>query len=188
MNKRVITVIVFWHVIIIVMLLACNKSEDNHVYNEELIFTHAYKIDIDPYNYRDTVNQKMYRIKDDISSNIPDTLNSMPVFKWENVSSDLYTIVLSQSPIQVSNGEVNANDFIWQWHSGMNNEIIEDLNEKEYLIVKYIQGKPVLNKKILYDTQPFPLESGLYYWAVWAWNNAGSQVLFSSKLRMFIVE
>jgi hypothetical protein len=162
-------------------LLSCNQSDEPLVYNPELVFPNAFKIDVDPYNYSSSDDPPVvYWIQGDASGDI-DTVDGTPVFEWTPVLANLVTVAVSTEAFVVVDGQIkNTKNIIWQWHPGM--------TEGERGKVNFLEGKPVKNEVILYDTQPIPLESGLYYWAVWSWEDSGRQIFHSTKPNRIYVE
>lgn len=166
-------------------LLSCNKIEDTDVYNPELVFTDAVEIRINSYQYTDLQSGITYKVEGDT---ITDTLSSMPDFQWETVPCSLLTAVISTEPIQSLNGTlINPEKIIWQWHSAMQEHLVDTIDIQSTRVY-FREGKNVEAKNILYNTQPLPLQNGLYFWAVWGWDKSGSKVVFSSKPLKFIVE
>lgn len=167
------------------LLISCNYSEAPTVYNPTLVFTRAFEITVTPYVYSDITDGKKYQVSGDTTL---DTLGPQPEFQWNLVPSNIVTVALFNEAVQVSANEIqNPENIIWQWHSSMPSEKVE-INNSYFRKIQYEQGKTVINKKIQYDTQPLPLQSGLYYWVVWSWDNGGRWVLYSSKQFKFRVE
>lgn len=163
----------------ILIINSCNKNNEPLVYNSELVFTNSFKINVEPYSYTNADSTEVYWVYGD-SALVADTVSSTPVFQWSNVFTGLITIVVSKKAFIVSdNNIVNADQIIWQWQPG--------IEKGELGKVAYMEGKPVKIGKILYDTQPLPLESGLYYWAVWSWESSGREIVYSTiPLKMFV--
>jgi hypothetical protein len=162
----------------------CSKTTEDGLNNPELVFPIAAEIQVEDYNYKDSITGLTYRVKGDTN---PDTLSSLPQFRWKNFAGEIYTIVISTEPLKSINNRItNAENIIWQWHSGMKMEVT-DTNMVQYNRVKYSDGRPVIQKNILYAMQPSPLNSGLYYWAIWGWDNAGKNIIYSSRPFKFIV-
>lgn len=166
-------------------VVGCNNSEEPAVYNPDLIFPNSVEIVVTPYVYTDSTNNEKYQVSGETEI---DTLGPQPEFRWERVPSNIITIALFNAPIVVANNEIqNLENLIWQWHSSMVSDEL-NIDKKTLRRVQYKHGYPVLNKKIQYDTQPLPLQSGLYFWAVWSWEGGGRWVLFSTKPFTFRVE
>ncbi len=177
-NYPVISLIVFF-------TISCNIDEPVSVYNPELVFPEAFEVRIPAYSYTDSISGLSFLVK---GGSIADTLSNLPVFQWEKFSTGLYSVAISDAPINVENGTiVNLEAIIWQWHTTMEEESI--LSDGIHAIsVAYEDGRKVFNKKISYQTQPLPLESGLYFWMVWGWDKTGKGVIYSSRQKSFIVE
>lgn len=170
---------------LLILLGNCSQVDDNDFYNSELVFKNSYPIDIAPYSYIDSQTGLQYYITGDT---ITDTLNNTPVFQWKNDHSDIVTCAIFSAPVSTSNGTLlNAQDIIWQWHTGMEHENIT-IDDEAYIQVSYNWGFPVSEKKIQYNTQPFNMQSGLYYWAVWSWDKSAREVLYSTALMKFLIE
>lgn len=170
---------------VVFFIIGCNNSEEPAVYNPALIFPNSVEIAVAPYVYTDSTNNVNYQVSGDT---VVDTLGPQPEFRWERVPSNISTVALFNAPIVVVNNEIqNLENIVWQWHSSM---VLDELilDNKTVNRIKYTNGYPVLNKKIQYDTQPLPLQSGLYFWAVWSWDRGGRWVLFSTKPFTFRVE
>ncbi len=165
--------------------LSCNKSEAISVYNPELVFTRSFEIEVAPYVYTDKTDDILYQVS---GKTTLDTLGAQPEFRWGVVPSNIVTIAVFNEPMQVSGEEIqNPENIIWQWTSNMDSER-KEVDGLFYTSVQYLQGKMVINKKIQYATQPLPLQSGLYYWAVWSWDEGGRWILYSTKPFKFQVE
>jgi hypothetical protein len=157
------------------------SEEDSGPVDETLVFTEAYQIHIPSYQY--IAEEMTYTVRGDTSYHDTDTLNSMPVFEWDTIGIYLITAAISTNPIRVSNSKIiNTTDIIWQWHSGMEN------GNEGY--VQYNDGKNVLHAEtdsIDYEHPPAPLAEGHYYWAIWGWNQSGTDIWFSSRQMQFYV-
>lgn len=183
--KKCTHIIYLFSILIVFFTIGCNENEPVSVYNFELVFPEALEVNILSYTYTDKISGEIFQVKGDT---ITDTLNKLPVFQWETFSTGIYSVAVSNAPISVRNGTmINPETIVWQWHNTMSaKEISKDgLNA---FSVAYEDGRTVFNKKISYDTQPLPLESGLYFWMVWGWDKTGKKVLFSSKQKSFFVE
>lgn len=171
--------------ILFFIFYSCNDTNENIVNNAGLLFPNTYKIAIDDYNYIDSADLKIYSINSDT---IIDTLGNMPVFEWNDITPAMVTVAIFSEPIIVEGSQIiNADKIIWQWHKGMHEkQVIKEGNN--YLVIAFNDGKMVEEKNILYSTQPIPLESGLYFWAVWGWDASSKVVSFSSDQRCFAVQ
>jgi hypothetical protein len=174
---------VFFFQIITVVVFAAYSCTDEEVRlnNFDLVFPNSYWLKINAYSYYDTYGNK-FEVKGDTFyyTHTPDSLNNMPTLKWDSLGIGIFTAVISTKSLKVVNDEiVNINNIIWQWHSGM-----------EYGregLVKYSEGKSVINDTIDYNNEAQPLDAGNYYWAVWGWNNEGTKIFFSSRQMEFYV-
>jgi hypothetical protein len=170
---------------LIQLVSSCNQNEEIIEYNPDLVFPNASAIDVDPYFYIDSGNNKTYFLNGDA---ITDTLGSFPVFRWRATNADIETVVISKSEFIVSEANlINAEQIIWQWHKGMKESFVDSTGNK-YSQVAFLDGKQVLLKNIIYETQPLGLENGLYFWAIWSWDKSGTKIAFSSKQMQFIVK
>lgn len=116
-----------------------------------------------------------------------DTLSAQPEIRWRQPSGmNLISIGIFKNRIQISQPlsgsfEIeNKSDIVWMWTSGM----IEGIPTG---IVKYSEGKSVIEGKIENSVQPKPLNSGIYVMAIWAWDKDGRKVIMSSKEIPFYV-
>lgn len=162
-----------------ISLANCTK-ENTLPLNEELVFPSSYQITIWSYEYLDPAGN-VFKVQSDTNYTLlADTLNDSPVLAWDSIPLKYVSVALFTNPPVVQGGEIrNSEDIVWQWHSGM-----EFAN---YGRVQYFEGRNVINEIIDYENSPVPLNEGHYYWAVWAWGNAGVRVLFSSKQREIYV-
>jgi hypothetical protein len=166
--------------VIIFLLNSCNQSSEFLVYNPELVFTNALKIDVAPYSYSNLDSTEIFNILGD-STLDADTVDSTPVFQWTNVLTSLLTVAISKEAFVVSGDRIiNTDQIIWQWQPGM--------EKGDYGNVAYLDGKSVENQEIIYNKQPLPLESGLYYWAVWGWENSGRVIIYSTQCNKIYVK
>lgn len=178
-------IIVFICISTTFLFAGCNNQDEPAVYNPELLFKNTFEIKVAPYKYLDPTDSMEYQVSGDT---ILDTIGAQPTFQISIVPSNITTVAVFTNPVRVSGIQIlNPEDIIWQWHSTMDSDIIE-LDGKNRRRIQYQQGKPVINKKIQYSTQPLPLQSGLYFWAIWSWDNGGRWVLYSSKPFKFRVE
>lgn len=171
MNKNYINT-PFLLIISCLLLINCNQSDDPLVYNPELVFPNSFKIKVEPYVYYDSVQQQSFSLLGD-SAVVADTVSSTPLFEWTTGLTNLVTVVISKNAFIIEDNNIaNANNIIWQWQPGMT----DGKNGK----VAFFDGETVNNKNILYHTQPLPLESGLYYWAVYGWESSGREIIYST--------
>lgn len=162
-------------------LWSCTEVDDG-ILNEDLIFTNSFQISIPSYNYLDDEGNQ-YSIRGDTSyrSSYPDTVNSLPVLKWDSMGIRIITAAIFTNHINVEGNQiVNTHDIIWQWHSGAAMG-----GEEGY--VQYSDGMNVLDSGIDYVNLSDSLDEGHYYWAVWGWGESGLKVLYSSRELEFYV-
>lgn len=165
------------------IFISCQVEEDSVINNPELIFSHAHEISVKSYYYIDSTGKEFF-VNGDFSyiNGIPDTLNSTPVLSWDTADLEKVTVAIFDSEIQVQDNQIaNAEDIIWQWHTG-------SLLSGHEGYIGFYDGRPVENKNILYEKQPLPLKNGLYFWGVWGWNQEGTKIIVSSKPLSFYVE
>lgn len=114
-----------------------------------------------------------------------DKYPSEPTFEWENAQSNLVAAAIFKDQIRVSldGGRIqNTNDIVWTWNSGMGT----GSQASGKTIIAYEDGKDVEGGETL--TTSTPLETGqVYFWAVWAWNENGTAISFSSRAIPFLV-
>ncbi len=170
---------VFCLLSLLMVLSACTK-ETGSLNNEDLVFTNSYPIGVDPYTYTDPVNHTDFTVYGDSIWRKPDTVSSRPVLAWTKHAPSILLAAIFKEPIRVEGGEiVNTQSIVWQWHSGMPT-VYQDT-------VYYSEGKAVSNG-IELDGTPVPLDTGLYYWAVWGWGKTGVYIYYSSKQYGLYVE
>jgi len=164
----------------ILLLINCNQNVETPVYNPELVFPNSFRINVEPYNYYDSATQQTFYVLGD-SAIVTDTVSSTPIFEWDKTLTSLVTVVISTRALVVNNGTIqNIEDIIWQWQPGM--------EKGENGKVAYSEGLGVNNKNILSQTQPLPLENGLYYWAVYGWESSGREIFYSTLPLMIYVK
>jgi hypothetical protein len=160
------------------------EDEDEPVLNEELIFKHSQEIIIPPFKYALTPGDTVY-VRGDLSFNSAtvDTVPPTPVLSWDSVKSNIVCAAIFANSIQSDDQTItnDTSDIVWIWHTG--------LSGGENGLVKFEQGVRQIN-----TSQPesllraAPLNQGqTYYWAVWAWDNSGITIKFSSRQLKFTV-
>ena len=163
-----------------ITVLSCNT--DNQILNNtDLIFTNSYRLPVPSYSYFDTDSAE-YTVSGDTNyfSALPDTFDHNPVFRWDTFNIKIMCCAIFLKPIHVNNGIItNPEDMIWQWHSGMEKGHIGN--------VQYSEGKSVINDTIDYVNDASPLKTNDYFWGVWGWNRAGTDVIYSSREMRFYV-
>ncbi len=167
---------------LIFLLPQCN--DDDIILNEDLVFGYSFEIKIPSYKYVTAEGDSIF-IRGDLSfnSDIIDTVTSTPTLSWERVESEIVCAAIFKNKINVKNGTIvnDTSDIVWIWNSG--------LLKGENGLVKFEQGKKSINTDSPESVNnPDPLEQGeVYYWAVWAWDNSGIEIRFSSReLRFFV--
>jgi hypothetical protein len=175
-----------WGIWASIIIASCSDNELNTTTNTDFLFPNTFEIRVDTFSYTDPSDLTIYKINPD---SVTDTLGPMPEFKWRNDDApNLVCIAISSDSLLVENGQIeNPEKIIWEWHSGMKEEIIGNEDNKS-MRIPFIEGRSVDNKNILYDTQPSALENGLYYWAIWGWDADGKTVIYSSRQRRFAVK
>jgi hypothetical protein len=165
----------------IVFIISCTREEILPE-NEDLIFVNSYRIKIPSYTFQDAEG-KEYTVRGDTSfhSAFPDTVNSMPVLKWDSMGIRVITAAIFNSIILVEGDQiVNTEDIVWQWHSG-------SMMDGEEGFVKYSDGRLVIHDSIDYENTTDSLDEGLYYWAIWGWGESGIRIWYSSRELKFYV-
>jgi len=147
--------------------------------------------------YKYTINGSTYTI-DPIntinhSSDICDLLenidihNEKPLFILPALNSKLIAISISTRllNIKVNKQSIeNTGDIVWTWNSGLNTGIISNGS----LAVNYDDGRLVKNGQVLDSLHADPLTKGnLYYLTIWAWDDNGKQILYSSPSMPFLI-
>jgi len=171
-------------VVVCFLLLLTYKCSDEAsiLNNKDLIFHDSFYLKVKPYQYISQLGINYYSHGDTVYyTAIPDTFDSKPLLQWDSIGFKILTVAIFTSPIVVEGNTIkNSNDITWEWNSGMNFET--------YASIKYAEGKYVNNNRIEYDHEPYPLETGHYYWAVWAWNPEGTKIYFSTRQMSFYVQ
>ncbi len=168
---------------LVFLLSGCN-DDDDIVLNEDLVFGYSYEIKIPSFKYM-TVQGDSVFVRGDISfnSDIIDTVPPTPTLSWEKVNSEIVCAAIFKSSVKVENNSIinDTSDIVWIWHSG--------LTTGENGLVQFGHGtKEYDPENPESDIEPEPLEQGeIYYWAVWAWDNSGIEIRFSSRELRFIV-
>jgi hypothetical protein len=109
-----------------------------------------------------------------------------PTLEWDNIQSNLMAAAIFKNKIEISlDGHriENVNDIVWTWNSGMNT----GSQSSGKIVVEYLDGKDVTNGETQESNTPLEANK-TYIWGVWAWNEAGTEIAFSSKAIPFIVE
>lgn len=117
---------------------------------------------------------------------ILDRFPANPSFQWNSITSQLVAVAIFQTQVEIStNGNriKNIEDIVWTWNSGMGG----DTQSGGKTTVEFSSGRDVQEGEIL-DTITELNENQVYVWAVWAWNENGTAVSFSSRAIPFVVE
>jgi len=161
------------------------SDDDDILFNEDLVFNYSYEIKIPPFMYISIQGDSVF-VRGDLSfdSDIIDTVTPKPTLSWEKVESEIICAAIFKNSIDADNNSIknDASDIVWIWHSG--------LAEGENGLVKFEHGIKEIDPDNLDSTsEPEPLVQGkIYYWAVWAWDNSGIEIRFSSRELRFIVD
>ena len=164
--------------------LGCDENNDI-VINEDLIFKYSYEIIVPSFVYSLVPGDTVF-VRGDLSYNseIIDTVPSTPTLAWDSINSDIYCAAIFKNSMQVENHSIvnDTSDIVWIWHSA--------LTEGSNGLVKFEHGIKKMNILPSESLQkPDSLNIGqIYYWGVWAWNNSGTEIIFSSRELKFIVE
>jgi hypothetical protein len=160
------------------------EDEDEPVLNEELIFRNSQEISIPPFEYVLVPGDTVY-VRGDLSFNSAtvDTVPATPVLSWDSVESKIVCAAIFKDSIQCDDHAItnDTSDIVWIWHSG--------LSGGGNGLVKFDQGVRQINSdKPEALLRAAPLNQGqTYYWAVWAWDNSGIRINFSSRQLKFTV-
>jgi hypothetical protein len=119
-----------------------------------------------------------------IETGIPafdDTTDSTPTFTWIQTKQDLVFLGVFKGSIQIDENKIgNITDNVWAWHSKLGTAREGNVN--------FSDGRDVDRGQLLVDRPPTPLVPGQsYWWAVWAWDNEGLRVTYSSREMFFTV-
>jgi hypothetical protein len=171
------------YVPLIILSIVYSCADNSTTFNNnDLLFPNSLRLKVPSYTFSDSMGNS-FEVHGDTSyfTGIQDTLNKMPLFKWDSLGLKIITLAVFSSKPVVLNGKINnIGNIIWQWHSGM------EFGREG--MVQYSEGKSVFNDTIDYNQIVLPLENGNYFWAVWAWTNDGTEILFSSRIMSFYVK
>jgi hypothetical protein len=97
--------------------------------------------------------------------------------EWTDVGTELVMIGIFKKNISAQTvGPFinNDTDMIWTWHSGM------PTGNKGNVF--YEDGRSVIDGIIDYENDPaiLPVSSSIYHLGIWAWNNEGTRIIYSS--------
>jgi hypothetical protein len=170
-----------FNILCVVLLFVWSCTDDTtELNNEDLLFSDSKHILIPPFSYSDgsseyqSIGDTMYY------THQTDTFPDEPLFQWDSLGFRYVTVaVFNQRPVTSSSQISNIESIIWQWHSGM-----EFGKEGK---VMFLEGKQVNDGVIRYEELPDNLEIGHYYWAVWGWDNAAREIIYSSRIMEFYV-
>ena len=169
----------------LIFLVSQCSDDDDIIYNEDLVFNYSYEIKIPPFRYMSVHGDSVFvRGDQSFNSDIIDTVPSTPTLSWEKVESDIVCAAIFKNSINAGNHSINndVSDIIWIWHSG--------LAGGENGLVQFEHGiKEIDPDNPDSSSEPEPLMHGeIYYWAVWAWDNSGIEIRFSSRELRFVVD
>lgn len=110
------------------------------------------------------------------------TVSPTPQFVWRATGMRLVHAAAFDENIDIQNGRIaNPTANVWAWHSGLGTGV-EGL-------VRFEDGMDVRDGELQEGAPPTPLEQGQsYVWAVWAWNESGTEVTNSSPRIFFSVD
>jgi hypothetical protein len=168
-------------VLITILNFSCMDYNSNILNNSDLLFSNSYRLKVPSYSYFDTTYH-VYHVRGDTNyfTGNTDTMNGMPVFRWDSIGISLLTVAIFDSLPVVNNNKLrNVKNIIWQWNSGM------EFGKEGY--VQYSDGRNVFNGKVNYMNKPLSLKGGSYYWAVWGWTADGSEIMVSTRKMKFLV-
>jgi hypothetical protein len=109
-----------------------------------------------------------------------------PVYKWSVIPSNLTAIAVFENVVQLSiDGKriQNVDDIVWTWNSGMGTGSQVGGN----VVIHHKDGRDVSNGQILSTVTKLDTNK-LYYWGIWAWDDNGVNVTYSSRAIPFVVE
>jgi hypothetical protein len=110
-----------------------------------------------------------------------DTVSSTPGFTWVQTKCRLVFVgVFAQRIIVKDRKILNPGDIVWAWHSGLG-------TGREGSII-FTDGVDVNEGILQTGVPPHPLQGGRgYNWAVWAWDDDGLKIAWSSREMFFVV-
>lgn len=104
-----------------------------------------------------------------------------PRIVWQATGARyVMAVIATKEPVVRDRRIDNPGVLIWAWHTGLGQGAEGD--------VPYTEGVPVVSGQIQTSGPTAPLERGrAYYWAAWAWDDAGLRIESSTALAWFIV-
>lgn len=178
------------------IFISCSKEMDFPSQGSlNPLFSSSELISIPPYTYSE--NTDVYYIRGDSSINPnvviiggqefilqpEDIFSSQPLLQWTATGLKFVAVGIFDEQPSVSNitdSITNPEHMIWTWNTSM---------EGREGFVEYNNGISVQNGVFQNGLIPTPLSisSQKYYWAVWAWDNNGEEILYSSLVLPFYV-
>lgn len=154
--------------------------------------TYTYRVNTGPNAYTVTVradsllrlNPKTPRPKDMdgyVRLKLLDAVNNRPVFRWKPTGQKLVAVAIFSNPVFIDNNLiVNSAAAVWRWDSsfptGKDGEV--SYNDGQRMQGVDDTQKPIYVK----GNVPAALPAGnLYVWCVWAWDDAGINIRYSSR-------
>ena len=113
-----------------------------------------------------------------------DALPVDPEFKWKDIGNKLVCAAIFDENIRINDRKIqNVSNIIWTW----NNSFDSGYNNNNIWNIKYSYGKMVKNGNIV-PGSPTNLEYNKgYVFAVWYWNDDGTEIVASSRPIPFFV-
>jgi len=107
--------------------------------------------------------------------------NTKPSFTWNMNAKNLVAMGVFNKRIVITNGTIqNMNDLVYYWDSGMQTGRVGS--------IVFNDGKRYISGKLEGLPTPSPLNQGkAYYWAVWAWDSTGINIISASREGYFLV-
>lgn len=174
---------------LLLLSMSCEEPILIQFLDRNLIFPRAVKIDVPPYQYA-YMDDSIYMQGDGLYDvdTLCDTVNTMPVFKWEKTQAPFVVAALFNEMPEISDNQmniINRESIVWIWHSGLDDN--QDNTKEGNVIYSDGQGVDDLeNKKFSDNPKPLDINS-VYYWGVWAWNREGTEVKYSSlPLKIYV--
>lgn len=112
-----------------------------------------------------------------------DAVNDRPLFRWRATGQRLVAMAIFPSRIVVNNNSiVNSAASVWRWDSSFPSGKDGEVSYNDGRRLNPTQKPVYVPEKV-----PTALPLGRYVWCVWAWDDAGINIRYSSRELPFLV-
>lgn len=186
----------------------CDETTGTQILTEQLsslygstklfpVFPNSRLLTIDPYSYIKNGHNYIInpgRVLPFVMSNC-DFLDSVdiqdpePRFSLPVINAKLYAVCISNAVLRqrqnAPNSIDNVENIIWTWNNSLSSgQVIGGR-----LVIDYSDGQKVIKGKPSPDSVLSTLQSGqVYFLSMWAWNDAGTEVVQSSTCYPFVIK